>query len=95
MSSPSSIPDHPVFLRASQVVERVGMSLSTVYRRVADGSFPQPRPVTPRIGDARLGRVIWIEGEVVAWQLEVVAGRPPAPGTYHADNDNVAPTTTD
>lgn len=69
------------FLGAKEVTHRVGLSLSTVTRYVADGSFPGPRKVGPR-------RSVWVEGEVVAWQMEVMAGRAPAPGTYRRDHAN-------
>lgn len=32
----------PAFLKLNEVVRRTGLSRSTVYNRVQDGSFPQP-----------------------------------------------------
>ncbi|MBT2747546.1 AlpA family transcriptional regulator [Lysobacter sp. ISL-42] len=47
-------------IRLPQVVERTGLSRSTIYRRVAEGGFP--RPVNPR-GSLSA----WVEDEVNAW----------------------------
>ena len=71
----TSTPDHPVFIAASEVQRRVALSLSTIHRYVANGCFPAPLKLGPR-------RSAWLEGEVIAWQLDVIAGRPAAPGTY-------------
>lgn len=81
MSSTARTPDHegfpgyPVFIDAAEVQRRVALSLSTIHRYVANGCFPAPLKLGPR-------RSAWLEGEVIAWQLDVIAGRPPAPGTY-------------
>ncbi|WP_431357174.1 helix-turn-helix transcriptional regulator [Paraburkholderia phymatum] len=43
-----------------EVVRRTGMSSTTVYRRISDGTFPRP---------VSLGcnRVAWLESEIDAW----------------------------
>lgn len=39
---PSIVPDEPFrFLRLPEVVERVGLSVPTIYRKIADGKFPK------------------------------------------------------
>lgn len=73
--APNSCPDHPVFLAGKEVRRRCSISMSTVTRYVANGSFPQPLNIGPR-------RSAWLESEVVAWQIEVIAGRTPKPGAY-------------
>ena len=45
------------FLRKPSVLDRTGWSAPTLWRRVKDGSFPQPRQIGPRA-------VEWLESEV-------------------------------
>ncbi|MGX1101067.1 helix-turn-helix transcriptional regulator [Amorphus sp. MBR-141] len=47
-------------LRLKEVVQLTGLSRSTLYRRVADGSFPRPRSLGPNA-------VAWRLSEVEAW----------------------------
>ncbi len=54
------------FLRLPEVMERTGLSRSTIYVRVAAGSFP--RPVA--LGGRAVG---WIEAEVEEWVAERIA----------------------
>ena len=59
--------DAPVrVLRLPRVQARTGLSRSTIYVRVANGSFPQP----VRLGARAIG---WIESEVDAWIREQIA----------------------
>ncbi len=53
-------------LRLPRVQARTGLSRSTIYVRVANGSFPQPI----RLGDRAVG---WLESEVDAWIREQIA----------------------
>ena len=53
-------------IRMADVQARTGLSRSTIYVRVADGSFPQPI----RLGARAVG---WIESEVDAWIREQIA----------------------
>ena len=53
-------------LRLPQVQARTGLSRSTIYMRVAQGSFPKP----VRLGARAIG---WIESEVDAWIREQIA----------------------
>ncbi len=46
-----------------------GLSRSTIYRNVADGSFPKP------VSNSK-GRVAWREREVLAWLASLSATRP-------------------
>ena len=54
------------FLRLPEVLERTGLSRSTIYVRLAEGRFPQP----VRLGDRAVG---WIEAEIDEWVRERIA----------------------
>jgi len=56
-------------LRRSQVEARTGLSRSSLYRKMRDGSFPEPLKISARA-------VRWPESEVAAW----LASRPRATG---------------
>ena len=59
-------------LRITQVQARTGLSRSSIYVRVANGTFPKPI----RLGARAIG---WIESEVDAWIREqIAASRPDA-----------------
>jgi prophage regulatory protein len=47
-------------LRRKQVETRTGLSRSTIYARIAEGSFPRPID----LGGRAVG---WIEAEIDAW----------------------------
>jgi len=50
-----------IILRRKQVEARTGLSRSTIYARIAEGSFPRPI-------DLGGGRAVgWIEAEINAW----------------------------
>lgn len=50
-------------LRLREVARRTGLSRSTIYAFVADGRFPPPVALGPRI-------VGWVESEIVGWIAE-------------------------
>ena len=54
------------FLRLPEVLERTGLSRSTIYVRLAEGRFPQP----VRLGGRAVG---WIEAEIDEWIRERIA----------------------
>jgi prophage regulatory protein len=54
-------------LRIADVVRRVGLSRSTVWRMVQEKTFPAPRRLGPRA-------VAWIEGDIADW----LSNRPPS-----------------
>lgn len=57
-------------LRLPQVKARTGLSRSTIYSRVAQGSFPKPVP----LGGPRA--VGWVEAQVDSWiQRQIDAAR--------------------
>jgi prophage regulatory protein len=50
----------PAFLRRKQVEVRTGLSRSTIYQYIKDGTFPKPVSLGPRA-------VAWLESEVSDW----------------------------
>lgn len=60
-------------LRLPAVKARTGLSRSTIYLRVADGTFPQP---------VRLGRraVGWVEAEIQQWLEQRIGAHRKAAG---------------
>jgi prophage regulatory protein len=58
----------PQFLRLKEVMARVGLRVSTIYRYVALGGFPKPR---------KFGRSsLWVTAEVDDWIAKRTAGVP-------------------
>jgi prophage regulatory protein len=55
-------------LRRKQVEARTGLSRSTIYQRVADGTFPKP----VRLGARAVG---WVEAEIQEFLRNRVAAR--------------------
>ena len=54
------------FLRLPEVLERTGLSRSTIYVRLAAGTFPRPVALGARA-------VGWIEAEIDEWVRERIA----------------------
>ena len=59
---------HPVekLLRLPQVQSATGLSKSTIYARIAEGTFPKQIPIGPRL-------VVWLESDIQNWIAEQVA----------------------
>jgi prophage regulatory protein len=55
-------------LRLPTVKARTGLSRSTIYLRVSQGTFPRP----VRLGGRAVG---WVEGEIQSWLAEKIAAR--------------------
>ena len=55
-------------IRLKAVIDATGLARSTVYKYVAQGSFPKPSP----LGDRCVG---WLEGEVQDWILARIEER--------------------
>ncbi|MEA5424357.1 AlpA family transcriptional regulator [Synechococcus sp. CCY9202] len=53
------------FLRLPQVKSATGLSKSTIYARIADGTFPKQIPLGPRL-------VVWLESDIQGWIKEQV-----------------------
>ena len=59
---------HPVekLLRLPQVQSATGLSKSTIYARISEGTFPKQIPIGPRL-------VVWVESDIQNWIAEQVA----------------------
>ena len=53
-------------LRLPQVKATTGLSKSTIYARIAKGTFPKQIPIGPRL-------VVWVESDIQNWIAEQVA----------------------
>jgi prophage regulatory protein len=54
------------FLRRPEVEEATGLPRSSIYERMAAGTFPKPVPIGPKA-------VARIESEIIDWQKKRVA----------------------
>jgi len=60
------VPIPTVILRRRTVEARTGLSRSTIYLRMSQGSFPKSIPLGPRA-------IGWLEAEIEAWLQAQVA----------------------
>jgi prophage regulatory protein len=75
-SNPGKVHQPPLtVLRLSSVKERTGLSRSTLYLRIATGTFPKPIG----LGGRTVG---WLESEVADWIAARVAERSAAVGAF-------------
>ena len=65
------IEDHE-FWPLKQVMQRVGLSKSEIYRRMAEGRFPVARPY----GQGSTKR-FWLASEIRAWQADILGDNHP------------------
>jgi prophage regulatory protein len=56
----------PRFLRLPQVKATTGLSKSSIYARIAEGTFPKQIPLGPRL-------VVWVESDIQNWISEQVS----------------------
>ena len=56
----------PAFIRLKQVLNRTGMSRSTVYAYIREGRFPAPISISTRC-------VAWVEEEIDGWISERIS----------------------
>ncbi len=54
------------FLRLPQVKQTTGLSKSTIYARIAEGTFPKQIALGPRL-------VVWVESDIQNWIAEQVS----------------------
>jgi prophage regulatory protein len=54
------------FLRLPEVKQTTGLSKSTIYARISDGTFPKQIPLGPRL-------VVWVESDIQNWITEQVS----------------------
>ena len=55
-------------LRLRDVKQKTGLGTSTIYRRIADGTFPAPRSLGPNT-------VRWLQSEIDAWIKSLPSSR--------------------
>jgi len=53
-------------LRLPQVKETTGLSKSTIYASISEGTFPKQIPLGPRL-------VVWVESDIQNWISEKVS----------------------
>jgi len=53
-------------IRLPKVKQTTGLSKSTIYARIAEGTFPKQIPIGPRL-------VVWVESDIQNWIAEQVA----------------------
>jgi len=53
-------------LRLPQVKATTGLSKSTIYARIAEGTFPKQIPLGPRL-------VVWVESDIQNWISDQVS----------------------
>jgi prophage regulatory protein len=53
-------------LRLPQVKQTTGLSKSTIYARIAEGTCPKQIPLGPRL-------VVWVESDIQNWIAEQVS----------------------
>jgi prophage regulatory protein len=53
-------------LRLSDVKKTTGLSKSSIYARIAEGTFPKQIPLGPRL-------VVWVESDIQNWIAEQVS----------------------
>ena len=58
----------PSILRRKKVEDRTGLSRSTIYLKMQEGSFPKPINLGPRA-------VGWIENEIERWLMDRIETR--------------------
>lgn len=63
MQGPAPSPTR--LLRLPEVMARVGLRRSAIYKRMSEGRFPRCRALGPKCS-------VWIEAEIDAWIDEVV-----------------------
>jgi prophage regulatory protein len=54
------------FLRLQQIKSITGLSKSTIYARIAEGTFPKQIPLGPRL-------VVWVDSDIQNWIAEQVS----------------------
>ena len=53
-------------LRLPEVKESTGLSKSSIYARISEGTFPKQIPLGPRL-------VVWVETDIQNWIAEQVS----------------------
>lgn len=67
----AQIPDDVEFIKIAEVRKMTGLSTSTIYERMMDGSFPRQVKLGPRA-------VAWVKSDVQAWIKERIGSARPS-----------------
>ena len=59
-STARKLPEVARFVRLPEVMQRCGLSRSSIYQKMADGSFPAQIKISKR-------SVAWLEGDLIDW----------------------------
>ena len=62
----SNTQDKPRLIRRSEVIQRVGLSKSCIYKRMNAGTFPRPVSIGGSL-------VAWVESDIDLWIAERLA----------------------
>ncbi|TXG83717.1 MAG: AlpA family phage regulatory protein [Sphingomonadales bacterium] len=54
------------FLRLPEVIARVGLRRSAIYKRMSEGRFPRSRSLGPKCA-------VWVEAEINDWMRDIVS----------------------
>mgnify|MGYP001481571944 CR=1 FL=1 len=65
-------------VRLKTVLSRTGLSRSTIYRKIAEGTFPPQIKIS-------INGAGWKESDIDRWIADPVAWRPPMPTTDRLD----------
>lgn len=57
-------------IRLNDVKRRTGLSRTTIYRKISNGTFPCPTPISE-------GLVAWYESDINVWVANPIAAPPP------------------
>lgn len=52
-------------IRLKEVQHRVGLSRSTIYKRMSEGRFPKSRSLGPKCA-------VWVEAEIEDWIMHIL-----------------------
>ncbi len=64
-SADRSAPNLSRLIRLPEVIRRVGISRSAIYKRMAEGRFPRSRSLGPKCA-------VWLEADIDQWIGEVL-----------------------
>jgi Predicted transcriptional regulator len=64
--SESLLKETLAILRLKDVMQRIGLSRSTIYQRMSEGTFPE----SISLGDRAIG---WLESDIDAWLRQQIA----------------------
>lgn len=69
LHSSSTVHSGPRFLRIGEVCEKAGLARSSIYKKIGEGTFPEPY----RIGERSVG---WLESDIDSWFEGVLRATP-------------------